>query len=76
MPKSRSKRQRRQPPPKAKRKHSPDWVAPLFFVMLVSGVVVIVSHYLGILPDGTQPWQLYYGLGLIAGSFVVATQWR
>ena len=38
--------------------------------------IIIVSHYLGIFPSGTQPYQLWYGLGLIASSFIIATQWH
>jgi hypothetical protein len=76
MPKSRSKRVRRQPPPKPKPKQSPPWVGALFFTLIAAGVMVIVAHYLGVLPGGTQPYQLWVGLGLIAGSFVVATQWH
>jgi hypothetical protein len=76
MPKSRSKRVRRQPPPKTKPKVSPTWVGALFFTLLGCGAIIIVSHYLGIFPSGTQPYQLWYGLGLIAGSFIVATQWH
>ena len=76
MPKSRSKRVRRQPPPKAKPKRSPVWVPALFFTLLVGGVMVIIAHYLGVLPGGTQPVQLFIGLGLISASFVVATQWH
>lgn len=76
MPKSRSKRVRRQPPPKAKPKTSPPWVGGVFFALLGAGVIVIVAHYLGALPGGTQPYQLWVGLGLISGSFVVATQWH
>ncbi len=76
MPKSRSKRVTRQPPPKPKPKMSPTWVPVLFFTLIAAGVIIIVSHYLGALPGGTQPYQLWLGLGLIASSFVVATQWH
>jgi hypothetical protein len=76
MPKSRSKRQRRQPPPKAKPKESPVWVGALFFALLLSGVAVIILHYVGLLPGGTKAYQLWMGLGLICVSFVVATQWH
>jgi hypothetical protein len=76
MPKSRSKRARPQPPPKAKPKQSPPWVGALFFLLMGAGIVTIVSHYLGILPGGTQPYQLWVGLGMISGSFLVATQWH
>ena len=76
MPKSKSKRVRRQPPPKAKPKQSPPWVGGLFFTLMGAGVVLIITHYLGVLPGGTQPYQLFLGLDLIALSFVIATQWH
>jgi hypothetical protein len=52
------------------------WVGALFFTLLLSGVVVIITHYVGLLPGGTQAYQLWLGLGLISASFVVATQWH
>lgn len=73
MPKSKSKRVTRQPPPKPKPKQSPAWVGALFFTLLMAGVIVIVAHYLG---GGERAYQLWVGLGLIAGGFVVATQWH
>jgi hypothetical protein len=76
MPKSKSKRVRRQPPPKPKPKRSPPWVGGLFFTLMVGGVAVIIAHYLGVLPNGTQPYQLWVGLGMISASFMVATQWH
>lgn len=48
----------------------------LFFSLMLGGVVVIIAHYLGYLPGGTQPYQLWLGLGLISASFIVATQWH
>ena len=76
MPKSRSKRRVKQPPPKPKPKQSPQWVGVLFFVLLGCGVVVIIGNYIGIFPGDTANWRLFYGLGLIAGSFLVATRWH
>lgn len=76
MPKSKSKRVQRQPPPKAKPKQSPVWVPAIFFTLLVGGVIVIIAHYLGVLPGGTQAFQLWVGLGMISASFMVATQWH
>ena len=52
------------------------WVAALFFTLIAAGVFVIIAHYLGIFPTGTQPYQLWLGLGMIAASFIVATQWH
>ena len=76
MPKSKSKRVTRQPPPKAKPKSSPLWVGALFFTLLLTGVVIIIINYLGLLPGENAAWALWYGLGLISASFVVATQWH
>jgi cell division protein CrgA len=76
MPKSRSKRVRRQPPPKTKPKKSPPWVGAVFFTFLLTGVTVIISNYLEILPIEVQNWALWYGLGLISVSFGVATRWH
>jgi hypothetical protein len=75
MPKSRSKRKRRQPPPKPKPKKSPPAVAVLFFVFLGSGVGIIIANYFGLFPGETSNPRLFYGLGLISASFVVATRW-
>lgn len=52
------------------------WVGVLFFSLIGLGVVVIIAHYLDALPGGTQPYQLWVGLGFIAASFVVATRWH
>ncbi len=75
MPKSRT-RKRPQPPPKAKPKRSAEWVGALFFTLLGAGIIVIVANYLGAFPGGTSTFRLFAGLGLIAGSFVVATRWH
>jgi hypothetical protein len=76
MPKSRSKRNPRRPPPKTKPKQSPVWFGALFFALMGLGVLIIITHYLGVLPGGSQPYQLYIGLGLITAAFVLATQWH
>ena len=76
MPKSKSKRVTRQPPPKPKPKTSPAWVGALFFTLLLTGVVIIICNYIGLLPGENAAWALWYGLGLISASFVVATQWH
>ena len=76
MPKSRSKRRPQQPPPRAKPKHSAEWVGAVFFTLLAAGVITIVANYLGVFEGGTSNWRLWAGLGLVAGSFVVATQWH
>ena len=76
MPRSRSKRQRRQPPPRPKPKKSPQWVGALFFTLLGVGVLVIVGNYVQIFGGETSNFRLWYGLGLVAAAFVVATRWH
>jgi hypothetical protein len=77
MPKSRSKRVRRQPPPKpGPPKSSPRWVGALFFTLLFVGVIVIIANYVDAFPDGAQNSRLWYGLALISSSFMVATRWH
>jgi hypothetical protein len=76
MPKSRSKRKRRQPPPKVKPRRSPPFVAWLFFTLLFTGIAIIIGNYAGLFADGTSNWRLWYGLALVTGSFMVATQWH
>ena len=74
MPKSRSKRQTHRPPPKAKPKRSPAAVPALFFTLLLTGMVIIIGNYVEIYGDTTSNWRLWYGLGLISASFIVATR--
>ena len=76
MPKSRSKRVRRQPPPKPKPKSSPPWVGTTFFVFLLAGATVIIVNYMNVFEGGTSNARLFYGLGLISASFIVATRWH
>ena len=75
MPKSRSKRVRRQPPPKAKPRRSPPAVAALLFTLLACGIVVIVGNYVALFGPSDNA-RLWYGLGLILAGLLVATQWH
>ncbi len=45
----------------------------MFFTLLLAGIITIIAHYLG---GAAEALQLWIGLGLVAGSFVVATQWH
>ena len=77
MPKSKSKRIKRQPPPKpSPAQQSPRWIGALFFTLLIVGVIVIIANYVNLFPDGAQNSRLWYGLGLISSSFMVATRWH
>lgn len=76
MPKSRSKRAKKQPPPKAKPQQSPEWVGILFFVLMGVGITVIIANYVSAFGGGTANWRLFYGLGLITGAFILSTQWH
>jgi len=64
------------PQPKSK-KHSPLWVPVAMFTLLVTGLLVIVLNYLGLLPGGdAQNSDLILGLALMVGGFVLSTQYR
>ena len=76
MPKSRSKRVKRQPPPKPKPKKSLPWVGTTFFVLLLAGATVIIANYMEVFDGEVANSRLWYGLGLISASFVVATRWH
>ena len=76
MPKSRAKRTTKRPPPKAKPKRSSQWVGAVLFVLMAAGIGIIIVNYLDLFPGGTSNWRLFYGLILVSGSFVVATQWH
>ena len=76
MPKSKGRRKpqhRNQPAPPepAKNKESPTWyVAIMFGVMAIGGLIVILN-YIGAVPGGTASIYLYSGLALIGVGFVM-----
>lgn len=78
MPKSKSKRSRYQPPPKAKPPPSPRWVPIVFFTLLVGGFLVILARYMLFtqFPALDKNWLLFVGLVAIGVAFGVATRWR
>lgn len=78
MPKSKSKRNRYVPPPKPKPKPSPKWIPYAFFGMLGVGFLMIIGRYIlgSTMAVFDSNWLLWAGLGLIAGAFSLATQWR
>ena len=57
-------------------KVSPKWMGPLILIFLVLGALMIVLNYFNVLPAGPSNWYLVGGIVLIAGGFVVATQYR
>jgi hypothetical protein len=79
MPKSRSRQRKTSrpyaaPPPKKRPKASPRWYGYLVIGLIVLGVGVIVWNYMR--GDSAQNLYLWVGLGIIAGGFGAATQWR
>jgi len=62
------------PPVPQSEKISPPWVAPLMFVLLGIGILMIVLNYMGLLPGSTDNWYLLGGLGFILAGIVTATQ--
>ncbi len=64
------------------------WVVPTFLTLLILGILWLVVYYLtaslGIyIPvisapaaqGGLEGWNIVIGMGLIAGAFIVSTQW-
>ena len=45
----------------------------MFFVLMGAGIASILYNYIS---GGGQAWLLWAGIGLIAMSFVVSTQWH
>jgi hypothetical protein len=67
------------PPIPREVKVSPKWVPILMFTLLLSGLLVIILNYLGVLPTKSgqaSNWYLLLGLGLITGGFITATGYR
>jgi hypothetical protein len=64
------------PPIPRKVKVSPKWMGPLILAMLVVGALTIMFNYFNVLPGAPTNWYLVGGILLIAGGFVMATQYR
>lgn len=76
MPQPKSKRTRYTPPPAKKAPSSPLWVPVAMFTMMLTGVAVVITNYLGLLPQGASNNYLFVGLGLLVGGFIASTQYR
>ncbi|MCC6340503.1 MAG: cell division protein CrgA [Acidimicrobiia bacterium] len=76
MPVSKSKRSRYTPPAPKNLPPSPLWVPASMFTLLLTGTVVIVLNYLGILPGDAQNSYLVLGIAQITAGFVLATRFR
>jgi hypothetical protein len=51
-------------------------MGPLILALLIGGAIIIVLNYFNVLPAGPSNWYLVGGIVLIAGGFVVATQYH
>ena len=76
MPQSKSKRSRYTPPPPKKAPASPLWVGVAITTLLLTGLVVVVTNYLGLLPGDAENRYLILGLALISAGFLMATGYR
>ena len=65
------------PPIPKEFKVSPPWIPWVMGILLATGMLMIITNYLDLLP-GEEPsnWYLLGGLGLITAGFIVATRWR
>jgi hypothetical protein len=70
------KRSRYTPPSPKKKASSPLWVPVLMFALLVTGTLVIIINYLGLLPGAQQNRYLLLGLVEITAGFIFATIYR
>ncbi|WP_232547370.1 cell division protein CrgA [Propioniciclava soli] len=59
------------------------WVVPTFLTLLLVGVLWLVVYYVTTSTGITVPgmtalgnWNMLIGMGLMAASFAVATQWK
>jgi hypothetical protein len=76
VPVSKAKRSRYTPPPPKKAPPSPLWVPVVMGTLLVTGLLVVLTNYLGALPGEQENRYLLLGLLLITGGFVLATTYR
>jgi LPXTG-motif cell wall-anchored protein len=53
------------------------WVPWVMGILLITGMLVIITNYMNLLPgDDPSNWYLLGGLGLITAGFIVATKWK
>ena len=64
------------PPIPKTQKVSPIWVPILMFACLLGGMFMIISNYVGVLPDSPNNGWLLGGLGLITVGFITATRYH
>jgi hypothetical protein len=76
VPQSKSKRSRYTPPPPKKAPASPLWMGVAITTLLLVGLVVVVTNYLGLLPGDAENRYLIIGLVLISTGFMMATGYR
>jgi hypothetical protein len=77
VPRSKAKRSRYTPPPPKKAPPSPLWVPVAITTLMLVGLVVVVTNYMGILPgDDAQNPYLFLGLILLTAGFGLATTYR
>lgn len=55
---------------------SPRWVPWVMFTLLATGMLLIVTNYLEVLPGGAKNSYLLIGLGCITAGFITATRYR
>ena len=76
MPVSKGKRSRYTAPPPKNKPPSPLWVPVVMFTLLITGTLVIMVNYLGLLPGEQQNSYLLLGLIEITAGFIFATIYR
>jgi hypothetical protein len=73
VPQSKSKRSRYTPPPPKKAPSSPLWFGVAITTFLLTGLVIVVTNYIGLLPGDAENRYLIIGLVFISAGFMMAT---
>jgi hypothetical protein len=73
VPQSKSKRTRYTPPPPKKAPSSPLWYGVAITTLLLVGLLIVVTNYIGLLPGDAENRYLIIGLVFISAGFMMAT---
>lgn len=75
-PKRPAKTGRYTPPIPKGVKHSPVWYPYLLLTLLISGVIIIILNYIGVLPSSPTNWYTLGGLLAIVTGALLATRYH
>jgi hypothetical protein len=73
VPQSKNKRTRYTAPPPKKAPASPLWYGVAITTLLLVGLLIVVTNYIGLLPGEAENRYLIIGLVFISAGFMMAT---